>query len=84
MKNMIKQLFTGIDGATFDPARVIGYGAAVAGVGGFLFNSIFAVLHGAVWDAQAYGICLGAVLAGVMAVGVGVGAKAKTEPGESQ
>lgn len=78
--NIIKQLFTGIDGITFDPARVIGYGAAVAGVGGFIFNSVWAVLHGAPWDAQSYGIGLGAVLAGVMAVGVGVGAKAKTEP----
>lgn len=79
--SMLKQLFTGIDGITFDPARVIGYGSAVVGVGTFIFNAVWAVLHGATWDAQAYGIGLGAVLAGVMAVGVGVGAKAKTEPG---
>lgn len=80
MKNLLTQLFTGIDGATFDPARVIGYGAAVVGVGAFVFNSAWAVTHGAAFDAQAYGIGFGAVLAGVMAVGVGVGAKAKTEP----
>ena len=80
MKLIFTQLFTGLDGQTFDPARLIGYGSAVIGIGTFVFNSVWAVLHGAAWDAQAYGIGLGAVLAGVMAVGAGVGLKAKTEP----
>lgn len=80
MKNLMIQIFSGIDGKTIDPARLIGYGAAAAGVGVFLFNSIWSVLHAGTFDAQAYGIGLGGVLAGVMAVGVGVGAKAKTEP----
>ena len=78
--SIFRQMITGLDGVTVDPARLIGYGAAVAGVVGFIFNATWAVLHGAAWDAQSYGIGLGAVLAGVMAVGVGVGAKAKTEP----
>ena len=84
MRHMIKEMMTGVDGVTFDPARVIGYGSAVAGVGTFLFNSVWAVTHGAPFDAQAYGIGFGAVCAGIMAVGIGVGAKAKTEPTTEQ
>lgn len=81
MKNLLTQLFTGLDGSTFDPARLIGYGSAIVGVGTFVFNSLWAVTHGAAFDAQSYGIGLGAVLAGVMAIGAGVGLKAHTEPG---
>lgn len=80
MKAMIKQLFTGPDGVTFDPARVIGYGTAVAGVGVFLFNSVWAVTHSHAFDPQTYGIGFGAVCAGIMAIGIGVGAKSHTEP----
>lgn len=80
MKTLMKQMFTGIDGETFDPARVIGYGSAISGVGVFLFNSVWAVMHGAAFDPQAYGIGLGAVFTGIMAIGIGVNAKASTEP----
>ena len=80
MGNMLKMMITGLDGKTVDPARLIGYGSAVVGVGAYVFNSIWSVTHGAAFDSQAYGIGLGAVLAGVMAVGVGVGAKSHTEP----
>ena len=80
MKNFLIQIFSGIDGSTLDPARVIGYGASIVGVLAFVFNSVWSVTHGAAFDSQAYGIGLGAVLAGVMAVGVGVGAKSHTEP----
>lgn len=81
MKQILTQLFTGIDGSTFDPARLIGYGSALAGISTFVFNSIWTVTHGAAFDAQAFGIGLGAVLAGVMSIGFGVGAKSHTEPG---
>lgn len=81
MKYMIKQMMTGPDGCTFDPARVIGYGTAVAGVGVFLFNSVWAVTHSHAFDPQTYGIGFGAVCAGIMAIGIGVGAKSHTEPG---
>lgn len=81
MKAMIKQLFTGPDGVTFDPARVIGYGTAVAGVAVFLFNSVWAVTHGEKFDQQAYGMGFAAVCGGIMAIGIGVGAKSHTEPG---
>lgn len=80
MSSILKQLFTGIDGATLDPARVIGYGSSLAIVATFIFNSIWAVTHGAAFDMSACGIGGSAILAGIMAVGVGVGAKAKTEP----
>lgn len=80
MKTLLIHMLTGIDGVTFDPARVIGYGAAVAGVGVFLFNSVWSVTHSGAFDAQSYGLGFGGVCAGIMAVGVGVAAKAKTEP----
>ena len=80
MRIMIKQLFTGIDGETFDPARVIGYGAAIGVVVVFLFNSVWATVHGNTFDANAYGVGSAGVLAGIMAIGIGVGAKANTEP----
>lgn len=78
--NVLRDLFTGIDGQTLDPARVIGYGSAIAGMAVFLFNSVWSVMHAGTFDAQGYGIGLGAVLGGVMAVGAGVGFKAHTEP----
>jgi hypothetical protein len=80
MKAMIKMMCTGPDGETFDPARVIGYGSSVFGVGVFLFNSVWQVIHTHTFDPQAYGVGFGAVCAGIMAVGIGVGAKAHTEP----
>lgn len=80
MNDLLKHMLTGIDGITFDPARVIGYSSAVAVVGGFLFNSGWATVHGAAFDAQAYGVGAGMVLAGIAAVGAGVAVKAKTEP----
>lgn len=80
MRALLTQLFTGLDGVTLDPARVFGYGGAVLGVGTFVFNSVWAAVHGAAWDPQAYGVGLCAVLAGVCAVGAGVALKAKTEP----
>ena len=84
MIHMLKQMMTGIDGTTFDPARVIGYGSAVAGVSVFLFDSIWSVVHTKSFDPQAYGMGFGAVCAGIMAIGIGVGAKAATEPKQTE
>jgi hypothetical protein len=80
MKRMIKQMMTGADGVTFDPARVIGYGTAVAGVGVFLYNSVASVIHTHVFDPQAYGAGFAALCGGVMMIGIGVGAKSHAEP----
>lgn len=79
-KKVIKDCFTGLDGVTYDPARVFGYGGAALGMIGFIADaSVVAWKHG-VFDSQAYGIGYGALLAGVAAVGGGVAWKAKTEP----
>lgn len=80
MKAMIKQMMTGADGVTFDPARVIGYGTAVSGVGVFLFCAVYQVVHAHAFDPQAYGAGFAAVCVGIAAVGVGVAVKAHTEP----
>lgn len=80
MRRMIKSMMTGPDGSTFDAARVIGYGTAVAGVAVFLVNSVLSVAHTHAFDPQAYGTGFAAVCAGVMAIGIGVGAKAHAEP----
>lgn len=80
MRDLIKMMMTGPDGETFDPARVIGYGTAVAGVAVFLVNSVVSVIHTHAFDPAAYGTGFAAVCAGVMAIGIGVGAKAHAEP----
>lgn len=80
MRAMIKMMMTGPDGETFDPARVIGYGTAVFGVGVFLYNSVASVVHTHTFDPQAYGAGFAAVCGGVMMVAVGVAVKAGTEP----
>lgn len=80
ISGIIKHLATGPDGVTYDPARVIGYGSVVIGFGVFIFNSLWSVISTNEFDAQSYGIGLGAVFAGIMAIGIGVGAKANTEP----
>jgi hypothetical protein len=80
MKHAIKMMATGPDGVTFDPARVIGYGVAAAGAAVFLFCSVWSVLHEGKFDAMAYGGGFGALCGGIMAVGIGVNAKASTEP----
>lgn len=80
MKNLLIQIFSGIDGKTIDPARLVGYVSALAVVATFVFNSIWVVVHSGVFDPAAYGLGGSAVLAGIMAVGAGVGFKAHTEP----
>lgn len=80
MKNLFKMMMTGADGVTFDPARVIGYGTVIAGVAVFLFDSVWSVLQTHAFDPQAYGLGFTGVCGGIMAVGIGVGAKAHAEP----
>jgi hypothetical protein len=80
IKTIARDCATGPGGEVFDPARVIGYGTAIAGVAVFLFNSVWAVTHGEKFDQQAYGMGFAAVCGGIMAIGIGVGAKAHTEP----
>ena len=77
---ILKQMCTGIDGETADPARVIGYGSALAVVATYIFDSVWVVVHSGVFDPSAFGLGSSGVLAGILAVGAGVRVKSKTEP----
>jgi hypothetical protein len=71
---MCRDSATGIDGATFDPARVLW----IVGVITFLVLSVHTTYTlGKAFDYQSFGIGLGAVLAGG---GFAVNVKASTEP----
>lgn len=72
LKKMIVHMITGIDGETVDPARVLW----ILGCMVFFAGSIDLMVQGK-WDMQTYGIALAAVLCGG---GLGVRAKAETEP----
>lgn len=83
IKVVTQHCATGIDGRTYDPARVIGYGSAVLVVLSFVFCQVYnVVINKIAFDASAAGIGAGAILAAVAAVGAGVAAKSKTEPGQ--
>lgn len=71
---IIHDCITGIDGVTYDPARIYG---ALAVLVFFVLAVVAVVIKSQPWDAQAYGIGFGALLAGF---GLGVGFKSKTEP----
>lgn len=81
LKRILKDCATGIDGRTYDPARVAGYGTALLGVCAFVFNSVWTTLHGAAFDPAGFGTGFGLILGGVAAIGGGVALKAHTEPG---
>lgn len=72
-KRQLKRAFSGKDNQSTDIGRVIwALGALV-----FFGLSIYAVAHGAVFDAIAYGTAFGAIMAGG---GLGIGMKARAEP----
>lgn len=75
MKSCVVHLLTGRDNETLDIGRVLW----VAGVLWFMLIGGWAVIgKGQAFDPSGYGTGLGIVLA---AGGIGVAAKAKTEPG---
>lgn len=74
MDKFFRDLFTGIDGKTYDPARVYG---GIAVVGFMLLSIIATIYHKQPFNAQDYGLGFGLLLTGF---GIGVMAKAKTEP----
>lgn len=77
ISKILKDSITGIDGVTFDPARIYGLLAVLIF---FVLAVVAVIVKNQPWDAQAYGIGFGALLAGF---GLGVGLKSKTEPEQS-
>jgi len=73
IQKVIHDCLTGVDGSTYDPARV--YGAMAVNV--FLLCSMIAVFRNQVWNPVEYGTGFAALLAGF---GAAVAFKAKTEP----
>lgn len=73
--NYIRHIFTGRDNLTPDIGRILW----ALGVLVFLAQAVGALwFQHQPWDPSAYGLGLGAVLAGG---GAGIGLKARTEPG---
>lgn len=72
--NILKDCITGIDGKTVDPARLYGLLAVLAFLGVSIYSVVF---NNAVFDAQAYGIGFGTLLAGF---GISVAVKHSSEP----
>lgn len=76
LKKAVLDCLTGIDCKTFDAGRVYLAGAVLT----FLAGAIVIIIKTHALDFQAFGIGFGALLAGG---GLGIAAKAKTEPGGS-
>lgn len=74
IKKVIKDCLTGIDGETYDPARVAG----LFGIIVFLGLAVYAVVvKNQAWDPQSFGLGFGGLVTGV---GAGVLLKKSTEP----
>ena len=71
---IIKHILTGIDGETYDPARVIWVAISFT----FIVGALYGIFHGKDFNMQDFGIGSGALLGGG---GAGVAVKSKTEPG---
>jgi hypothetical protein len=75
IRKVISDCMTGIDGQTFDPARVYSGLAVMV----FLFNSMYAIYRGQPWGAVDFGTGFGLLIAGF---GAAVALKSGTEPKE--
>jgi hypothetical protein len=73
IKKVIHDCLTGVDGVTYDPARVYGGMAILV----FLGNSMYAIYLGQPWGAIDFGTGFGMVIAGF---GTAVFMKSGTEP----
>ena len=76
MPDFLKSLLTGRDNATYDVARVLLLFGGIV----FLICTVITVAHALAFDMEKFGYGLGALLGGG---GVGIGAKAHTEPTET-
>lgn len=75
IQKLLKHCLTGIDGESYDIARVLLLMGGIA----FILYSGYHVWRNGTFDFQAYGIGLGSIIGGGSA---GIGLKAKTEPTE--
>ncbi len=73
MPTFLKHILTGRDNVTYDIGRVLMFFGGFA----YLACTFIAVLHSLEFDMEKFGYGLGALLGGG---GVGLGAKAHTEP----
>lgn len=73
LNTIISDCLTGIDGKTYDPARIYLLGAVAV----FFAGAVVTIWHSKTLDFQAFGIGFGALLAGG---GLGISLKSKTEP----
>ena len=80
LKKVIKDIFTGIDGLTFDPARIVGYGTASVGVLGFASDTLIHLIQKGALDAKSFGIEFAALSGGLAAIAAGVSIKSNSEP----
>lgn len=77
IKKVIHDCLTGVDGNTYDPARV--YGGMAVNV--FLLNSMYAIYRGQPWGAVDFGTGFGLLMAGF---GAAVAWKSQTEPTQEE
>lgn len=80
LSTVLKHMFTGIDNATFDPARIVGYSTGMIGVITFLSDCVTRLVTTHQLDAGVFAIEYGALCAGLAAIAASVVIKAKTEP----
>lgn len=73
IKQVIHDCATGIDGVTYDPARIYGGLAVIV----YLANSIYAVSKGQPWGAVDFGTGFGLLMTGI---GAAIALKSNTEP----
>lgn len=80
LSTVLKHSFTGIDNATFDPARLVGYCTGMIGVATFAADCITRLYVSHQLDAGVFAIEYGALCAGLAAIAASVVIKSKTEP----
>lgn len=79
-KTVVKNIFTGMDNITYDPARVVGYGTGIVGVLSFAADSIVHLVQKGALDASSFGIEFAALSAGLTGIAAGVAIKSNAEP----
>ena len=80
IRKLCSDSFTGIDGKTFDPLKIVGYPSCVLAVLIYFANSLYLSFSKGAFDYVAFGGGFAALMGALLAVGAGVAVKSKTEP----